>query len=82
MSDRAHENELIDRLPEPQLSPLLGLRETTVDPVGAALRKAPVDNEPDTEEEKQAVAEPRGWLAQNGGKRVPHREAMRGLGLE
>ena len=78
--DDAH--RLIDRLPETQLSALVGLLETIVDPVAAALRNAAVDDEPETEEEKQAVAEARVWLQRNGGKGIPHEEAMRRLGLE
>jgi len=83
MSDtRQHAHQLIDRLPETQLSALVGLLETIVDPVAAALRDAPVDDEPETEEEKQAVAEARDWLKRNGGEGIPHDEAMRRLGLE
>lgn len=81
MSEREHAHELIDRLPEPQLSALVGLLETIVDPVAAALRNAPIDDEPETEDEKQAVSEARDWLAKRGGKGVPHDEAMRRLGL-
>ena len=79
---RQHAHELIDRLPEPQLSALVGLLETIVDPVTAALRNAPVDDEPVTEEEERAVAEAREWLRKNGGKGIPHADAMRRLGLE
>lgn len=79
---RQHAHQLIDRLPETQLSALIGLLETIVDPVAAALRNAPIDNEPETEDEKQAVAEARDWLKHHGGKGVPHQEAMRRLGLE
>jgi hypothetical protein len=82
MSERDHAHELIDRLPETQLSALVGLLETIVDPVAAALRNAPIDDEPETEEEKQAVTEARDWLARRGGKGIPHDEAMRRLGLE
>src|SRR6476620_1777387 len=57
MSEREHAHELIDRLPETQLSALIGLLETIIDPVAAALRKAPIDDEPETEEERQAVGE-------------------------
>ena len=78
--DDAH--RLIDRLPETQLSALVGLLETIADPVAAALRNAPMDDEPETEEEKQAAAEARVWLQRNGGKGIPHAEAMRQLGLE
>ena len=42
MSDRDHAHELIDRLPETQLSALIGLLETIVYPVAAALRNAPL----------------------------------------
>lgn len=82
MSEREHAHELIDRLPETQLSALVGLLETIVDPVAAALRNAPDDDEPETEEEKRAVAEARDWLVKRGGKGIPHDEAMRRLGIE
>jgi hypothetical protein len=58
------------------------LLETIVDPVRAALRNAPFDDEPETGEEKAAVAEARDWLRNNGGKGISHAEAMRRLGLE
>ena len=82
VSEREHAHELIDRLPETQLSALVGLAETIVDPVAAALRNAPIDDEPETEEERRAVGEARDWLAPRGGKGIPHEEAMRRLGLE
>ncbi|MGB7722780.1 MAG: hypothetical protein WBL65_22975 [Bryobacteraceae bacterium] len=79
---REQAHQLIDRLPETQVSALVGLLETIVDPVAAALRHAPIDDEPETEDEKQAAAEARDWLARRGGKGIPHDEAMRRLGLE
>ena len=79
---RQHAHQLIDRLPETQLAALVGLLETIVDPVAAALGNAPIDDEPESEEEKQATAEARDWLARRGSKGIPHEEAMRGLGLE
>ena len=79
---REHAHEWIDRLPEAQLSALVGLLETIVDPVSAALRNAPVDDEPESEGEKQAVAQAREWLERHDGKGIPHDEAMRRLGLE
>jgi hypothetical protein len=75
-------HELIDRLPETQLSALVGLLESIIDPVFAALRNAPIDDEAETQEERQAVAEAREWLANHGGKGIPHDEAMRRLDLE
>jgi len=56
--------------------------EAIVDPVVAALDRAPIDDEPETEDEKREVAEARDWLAHRGGKAIPHEEAMRRLGLE
>jgi len=82
MSDRQHAHELIDRLPDMQISALVGLLETIVDPVAAALRSAPLDDEPVTDDDRLAAAKAREWLKQNGGKGIPHAEAMRRLGLE
>lgn len=79
---RQHAHLLIDRMPETQLSSLVQFLETIVDPAAAALRNAPLDDEPETEDEKKAVAEAKAWLQSNGGKGIPHAEAMRQLGLE
>ncbi|MCC6262386.1 MAG: hypothetical protein IT169_02325 [Bryobacterales bacterium] len=79
---RQHAHQLIDRMPETQLSGLVQFLETIVDPVATALRNAPLDDEPETGDEKAAVAEAKTWLMQNGGKGIPHAEAMRRLGLE
>ena len=75
-------HQLIDQLPEKQLSGLLQFLETIVDPVAAALRNAPLDDEPETEEDKLAAAVAREWLRKNGGRGIPHAEAMRRLGLD
>ena len=75
-------HELIDRLPEPQLAKLVPFLESIVDPVAVALQNAPIDDEPESEEERQAVAEARDWLSEHGGNGVSHAEAMRRLGLE
>ena len=82
MSDtRQHAHLLIDRLPETQLSGLVQFLETIVDPVTTALRNAPLDDEPETDEEKAAVAEARDWLKSNGGKGIPHEEVLADFGL-
>lgn len=82
MSEREYAHQLIDRLPEIQLSALVGLLETIVDPVAAALHNAPIDDEPETDDEKQAVTKALDWLKQNGGKGIPHEEAMWRLELD
>ena len=79
---RQHAHQLIDRLPETQIAGLVQFLETIVDPVSAALRDAPLDDEQETEEEQAAVSEARDWLRNNGGNGIPHTEAMRSLGLK
>ena len=75
-------HQLIDRLPESQLSGMVQFLEAIVDPVTDALRNAPLDDEMETEEEKRDVSEARDWIGKNGGKGIPHAEAMRRLGLD
>lgn len=83
MSDKREQaHELIDRLPETQLAGLVQFLETIVDPVASALAGAPLDDEEESEEERAAAVEAAGWLERNGGKGIPHAEAMRRLGLE
>jgi hypothetical protein len=80
MSDtRQHAHELIDRMPETRLSALVGLLETIVDPVSVALRDAPIDDEPITEEEERAVKESREWLKHNPG--IPFEQVVAELGF-
>jgi hypothetical protein len=79
---RQHAHEIIDHIPESQLSTAVGLLEKILDPVTLALLNAPIDDEPETEEEKAEVAEAHEWLKRNGGKGIPHDEAMRRLGIE
>ena len=75
-------HDLIDRLPETQLTGLVQFLETIIDPVAASLRNAPIDDESEAEEESLAAAESREWLNNNSGRGIPHTEAMRRLGLE
>jgi len=79
---REHAHELIERLPETQVAALVEFLETIVDPVAAALANAPIDDEPETDDEKLEVQEARDWLARNGGKGIPHKDAMYRLGLD
>ena len=74
---RAH--ELLDCLPDAQVSALVGLLTTIVDPVTAALRDAPIDDEPITEEEERAVAESREWFKHNPG--IPFEQVVAELGF-
>lgn len=83
MTDRRQlAHPLIDRLPETKIPGLVQLLESIVDPAANALRNSPLDDETESEDEKRSVAEARNWLKQNGGKGIPHAEAMRRLGLD
>jgi len=76
---RQQAHHLIDRMPETQLSALVGLLETIVDPVTAALHDAPIDDEPETEEERQAVARSREWFKHNQG--IPFEQVVAECGF-
>jgi hypothetical protein len=80
--NRQHAHHLLDQLDAAQLDAIGRLLEVMVDPVTAALQNALADDEPETGEERLAVAEARQWLRQNGGKGIPHEEAIRRLGLD
>lgn len=81
-ASREHAHQLIDSLPEAQYSALVHFLETMIDPVATALQNAPFDDEPDSGAEQSEIAQARQWLHSNGGKGIPHKEAMRRLGLE
>ena len=80
-----HENpkqqahELIERLAPSQVSAVVGLLQAMLDPVASAIAKAPIDDEPVTEEERQAVAEAKEWLRHNSG--IPFEEVLADFGL-
>lgn len=75
---REHAHELIDRMPETQLSGLVQFLETIVEPV-YSIRNAPIDDEPFTEEDRQAVAEAEEWLRHN--EPIPHEQVLAEFGL-
>jgi len=80
---KAELHRLIDELPESELHAarrfLEYLRDQT-DPLLRALRNAPPDDEPETEEERQAVAE--AWEDVRAGRLIPDEELWQRLGHE
>ena len=79
---RSEIHDEIDRMAEGELLELRKLLASFPDRLGAFLRNAPLDDEPETEEEKRAVAEAQDSIRLNGGKCIPHEQVMRELGLE
>ncbi len=68
MSDpRQHVHELIDQLPPSQLAAVAGLLESMLDPMARAIRNAPIDDEPISDEEEQAVARSKEWFKHHEG---------------
>lgn len=79
--EKQQARELIDRLPPTQLSTVVGLLEAMLDPVSCAIANAPVDDEPETEAERQAVAESKDWFERHGGQGIPHEEVLADFNL-
>ena len=79
MDTRQHAYELIDQLPETQLAGLVHLLETIVEPVSYSLANAPIDDEPFTEEDRQAIAKAQEWLRHN--EPIPHEQVLAEFGL-
>jgi hypothetical protein len=82
MSARDSLHRLIDELPESELAAaerFLNYLRATADPVLQALLEAPPDDEPETDDERQAVQEAREELARGEVRTLE--EVRRELGL-
>lgn len=77
--ERQQAHAYLDHLPAAQVSAVRGLLEAMLDPVSRALAKAPIDDEPVSEEEERAVAAARESLKRNGG--VPLEQVVAELGF-
>jgi hypothetical protein len=80
-ADKQHAHELIDRLNPSQVPEAIGMLEALLDPVTRAFANAPIDDEPETEEERQAVARSKAWFRQHGGQGISHEEVLADFGL-
>jgi hypothetical protein len=78
---RQQAHELIDRMATSQVSAVVGLLETMLDPASLAIANAPYDDEPETEEERQAVAASKAWMAEHPGQGIPHEAILAEFGL-
>jgi hypothetical protein len=80
-NSKEHAHELIDRLPPTQLSAVVGLLEAMLDPTSRAIANAPVDDEPETEQERQAVAKSKAWFEAHGGQEISQEKVLADFGL-
>ncbi|MBI3964484.1 MAG: hypothetical protein HY329_02525 [Chloroflexi bacterium] len=77
MTTRELLHDLVERLPETELDAARRHLEELVDPVLRALRRAPLDDEPESEAERAAVDAARRSLA--AGRGTSHAEVCRRL---
>ena len=59
----------------------IGMLKSLLDPVARAIATAPVDDEPESEEERKAVAKSKAWFKQRGGQGIPQEEVLADFGL-
>ncbi len=76
---KQHAHELIDRMVPIQVSAVVSLIETMLDPVSVALANAPYDDEPVSDEEARDIAEARAAAAR--GEVVFNEEVLAEFGL-
>src|SRR5580704_6697893 len=76
---RSHVHELVDQLPAAQLDALEIILKPMLDPLSRKLALAPADDEPFTDEDRQAVAEAEAWLDHN--EPIPLESVLADLGL-
>jgi hypothetical protein len=80
-ADKQHAHELIDRLAPSQVAAAVGMLESLLDPVAHAIANAPVDDEPESERERQVVARSKAWFERRGGEGIQHEEILAEFGL-
>lgn len=79
MLTRDDVHRLIDNLSDDEFAQAAAALEGAIDPVVRALLLAPLDDEPETDEERAAVAE--AWQDVAAGRLIAHEDLKRELGL-
>ncbi|HEY1948136.1 MAG TPA: hypothetical protein VGG97_14090 [Bryobacteraceae bacterium] len=76
---RQNVHSLVDQLPPAQLAIIKDLLSVMLNPVARA--NAPIDDEPLTDEDAQAIRRSEAWFEKNGGKGIPMEEVLADFGL-
>lgn len=66
-AEKQHAHELIDQLPPSQVPAAISMLRSLLDPVARAIANAPIDDEPLTAADGEALAEAREWSKHNKG---------------
>jgi hypothetical protein len=74
-------HELIERMAPGQVSAVVTLLEAMLDPVSRAIANAPIDDEPESAEERRAVAESKAWMAEHPGQGIPLEDLLAEFGV-
>jgi hypothetical protein len=70
---------MLDQLGPGQLDAVVRLLEVLTDPENVPIRKAPIDDEPESAEEARAVAASKEWFKNHQG--IPFEEVVADLGF-
>jgi len=74
-------HELIERISTTQASAVVILINSMLDPVDRAIANAPIDDEPETDAERQAVAASKAWMAEHPGEGIPFDDLLSDFGI-
>jgi hypothetical protein len=74
-------HELIERISTAQASAIVTLITSMLDPVDRAIANAPIDDEPETDAEREAVAASKAWLAEHPGEGIPFEDLLSEFGV-
>ena len=64
-----------------QVLAIVQMIKATIDPVSRAIANAPVDDEPESEAERQAVAASKAWLEKHPGQGISSDDLSADLGI-
>ena len=78
--ERQRAHELIDRLEPAEVPAAVRLLESMLDPLSRSFATAPFDDEPEGEEERQAVDASKEWFRHNP-EGIPLEKVLADLGL-
>jgi hypothetical protein len=78
-TQREHAQRLLNHLAPDQVDAMVHLMEVMLDPLSRKLALAPIDDEPFTEQDRQAVAEADQWLQHN--QPIPLENVLADFGL-